>query len=127
MPKYTIEQMQIKMYNDIFTDYSYENLVEVYHNLCGKYFNENCNKKFKQLVINIFYTLSIYIRPLSKKQLNIIDNFNSNNKSTTDSIILPIQEYQIESIKDFAILMQDNPFGPFFAKNLSYLLYAFLD
>ena len=125
--KYSIKQMQIKLYRDIFKDYSFENLHSIIKKICIK-FNNKCNNIFKQLIINIFYTLTIAI-PLNNVKINTINNFNNELKRhniTQDTITLPIKKHQIHDIKEFAILMQDHPFGTFTGAYLSTLLYDLL-
>ena len=110
--QYTPKQMQINLYNKIFNNYSYENLDRAVKKTCPKGFTTNkCQEIFTTLIINMFYTLSIYL-PSTSNRYKIIDHF-IKIIPITSVTILPIKEKQLEVIALFCDLMQDHSFGTF--------------
>jgi len=77
--KYSLKQMQIKLYNDIFQNYSDENTYRIIENVCRHNTgSDKCKDIFKKLIISIFFTLTKQKTFKSEKYLNYkIAEFNN--------------------------------------------------
>ena len=115
------EYMQIKLYNDIFNNYSTVNLDNIIKKVCVRFYDDKCQDIFNEFIINMFYTFTLLIK---NADLNLINNFKKKSKYTKDTAILPINlKKDSENIKMFLYLMQDHSFGEFKGANLAYLTY----
>jgi len=113
--KYSLQKMQIKLYNEIFQNYSDENTYRIIENVCRHNTgSEKCKDIFKKLIISIFFTLSRLKTFKSEKYLNYkIAEFNNYTYSyknfPKDIIILPMNiQKDIESLKQLLILLHND-------------------
>jgi len=114
-------KMQAKLYNSIFNNYSFYNLQKAVNKVCPRGFTtDKCQKIFTQLVINIFYTLSMGLSD-TPNRYKIIEYFISI-IPITQITMLPIKEKQVGDIALFCDLMQDHAFGTFINAYLATVL-----
>jgi len=115
------EYMQIKLYNNIFDNYSFENLDNIIKKICVRFYDDKCQDIFNEFIINMFYTFTLLIKNVD---LNLINNFKKKSNYIKDTAFLPINlKKDSENIKMFLYLMQDHSFGEFKGANLAYLTY----
>lgn len=118
--------MQTKLYNDIFNNYSFSNLTNVIQKVCLNFDRHRCQIIFRDLFINIFYTLFLKLELFDKriimKFIVQIKNININKFS------LPINiDRDLKNIENLCLLFQDHTFGHFSYANLAWLTYALIN
>lgn len=123
--KYTKKQMQIKLYKSIFDDYSSDNLYKIIKKICINFNSERCQNIFRDLIINIFYTLYFKVNELN---LNIVYEFSKQIKEfKINKFILPINlDKDLNNIDIFLYLFQDHTYGTFKYANLAWLTYSLI-
>jgi len=123
--RYTKKQMQIKLYKSIFNDYSSDNLHKIIKKICINFNSQRCQKIFRDLIINIFYTLYWKVNKLNR---NIVYNFSKKIKNyKINKFILPINlNNDLNNIEIFLYLFQDHTYGHFKYANLAWLTYSLI-
>jgi hypothetical protein len=116
------QRKQIRLYNSIFYEYSFDNLEEEVKKVCKKKFHKlRCQMIFTSLITNIFYTLFLYL-PITTNRKITQEKF-IKISPMTNIFILPIKQEHLNSILAFCYLMQDHTFGNFKNAFLAQLLY----
>lgn len=123
---YSKKQMQINLYNNIFNNYSIANLTNVIKKVCLNFDKLRCQIIFRDLFINIFYTLFLQLQSFNKI---IVINFILQIKNVTiNKISLPIDMVNdLKNIENFCLLFQDHTFGHFDYANLAWLTYSLIN
>jgi len=122
---YSTGEFQTQLYESLFTNFNLETMENVTSECTNAFGYDICHDIFRGLIINIFYTLTLYLR--STKVRNKISRRFFGLAPITPIYVMPIKDSQVRSIIWFCDLMQDHSYlGAFHDAYLATLLKTYI-
>ena len=103
------------LYIELFYDYQdkddyTEHIIFIYNKMCSNKNYDFCDSLFKQLIVNIFYSIAYQKRNIKESTIKF---FYEKSEYINQTVTLPIKFTHSKNIKTFLDIFQDHPFGTF--------------